>query len=124
MDVKEALKQAIRSRAILGLWALTLLQALILVVVVFFYAHSNELQVPVRYSAFSDAKFYHNRWYYLLSFAAFALVVYGINAFVSLKLLLVKSKSIAIGFLLLTSAVLFISTIILVALLRVTGLLQ
>lgn len=124
MDTKQAFTEVIRSRVFLALYFVMLLQTALLVVLVLAMSHSSQLQVPVHYSAFSSVQFYREQWYYLLNFAFFGLLVFGVNGFIALKLYAEKGRSMAVNFLLLTVAVLAISTVLIVALLRVTNLLQ
>ncbi len=124
MNVKESIKIVARSRTFLALWFLTFVQMIALIIIVLSFVHRNELQIPVHYSAFSDAQFYRDQWFYLLNFAAFGLLVFVINSFVGLKLFSEKGRSMAVSFMCITAAVFAISTVLILALLRVTSLLQ
>jgi hypothetical protein len=46
----------------------------------------SDLQVATRYTSFGNTHFYRNKWYYLISFAVFGLVVAGMHAAVAVKL--------------------------------------
>jgi hypothetical protein len=123
MQFKSQFQQAIKSRAIIGLWALLLVQTLVLVTVVAIWTRSSSMQVPVRFSEFSSIRFATGQWYYPITFALFGLIVFGLAVVISLKLLEVKGRPFALGFLYLMAAVLLISTALILTLLRVTGLL-
>ena len=46
----------------------------------------SDLQVAIRYTAFSDTHFYRSKWYYLLSFIAFGLVLFAVHLALAIKL--------------------------------------
>ena len=122
MDIKALVKVAIKSRAYMALWLLVFVQTLILAITVLMLSHANELQAPVRYSAFSDIQFYRDQWHYLLMLAVFAVVVFVTNSLVGLKIFSERGREMAIGFMILSSLVFVISTVLIVALLRVANL--
>jgi hypothetical protein len=119
---KAIFKQALHSRTIVGLWILQLIQAAGLIILVLTHISVGDLQVPISYSEFSTASFFTGHWYYLLNFIAFAVVVLAANVLLSLKLLQIKSRGWALGWLLVGVAVLAVAGVILAALLKITGL--
>ncbi len=46
----------------------------------------SDLQVATRYTAFGDTHFYRNKWYYLLSFILFTIVMIGLHVSLAVKL--------------------------------------
>lgn len=60
--------------------------------------HSSERQIITHYSAFGITHFYFNQWFYLISFVLFGVVMAIINTVISIKLLLVKGRSLAVAF--------------------------
>jgi hypothetical protein len=118
MKVKSLFREAIRSRAFIALWGTMFMQLIVLLILALTMIHSSQLQEPVRYSAFSSLLFYRDQWTYLWNFAIFGAVVCGVNGLVSLKILELKGRTLALNFLSLTVAVLAITTILIVAILR------
>lgn len=124
MNIKDSLKLALADRgfiiALIGVGAATLLILLLGV----FQIRPSELQVPVRYSSFGITNFYRDRWYYLLGFVAFALIIAVLHVLVSLRLYVSKGRELAVGFLWLSVIILLISSVFIYAILRVVSLSQ
>ncbi len=72
----------------------------------------SDLQVATRYTAFSDAHFYRNKWYYLLSFIVFGLMVIGLHIALAVKLHGRDQRQLAVGLLSFTLLVLAITWIL------------
>lgn len=65
----------------------------------------SSIQLPVRYSDYGMTNTYREHWYYLLSFPLFALMIAVIHTLIAVKLYL-KNRRLALGFVLLTLAIL------------------
>jgi len=63
-----------------------LLGMLILVFGSILNAHISDVQVPIRYSVFGFTNFYRDRWYALLSFGLFGVMLFVVNGFLAIKL--------------------------------------
>lgn len=61
--------------------------------------HPSDLQVAVHYTAFGETNFYRERWFYLMNFVAFGLVVGVVHTVLSVKLYLQGRRPIALFFL-------------------------
>jgi len=48
--------------------------------------HISDVQIPSRYSAYGTANIYRDHWYTLYMFPLFALLVMGINGYLSIKI--------------------------------------
>lgn len=59
----------------------------------------SDLQVAVHYTAFGETNFYRERWFYLMNFVAFGLVVGVVHTILSIKLYLQGRRPIALFFL-------------------------
>ena len=70
------------------------------------------MQVATRYTAFGDAHFYRNKWYYLLSFIAFVVVVLGVHIGLAIKLFGREQRQLASALLAFTILLLVIGWII------------
>ena len=105
----------------MALWLLMLLEVVILLVLARIYIRYNQLQVPVRFSEFSETLYFREQWLYLLNFVGFGLVGFVLNWLASLKLLEIKGRHFALGYLWVAIIVLAVSTLLIAAVLRVAG---
>ena len=120
-NLKPLFKEAIRSRAFIALWSVLLAEIIFLVVVAVVYIHSSQLQVPFRYSAFSETQYFRTQWFYLFNFVGFGVVALIFNSLISLKLLEKKGRHIALIFLWLSIGIFAVSILLMTAVLRVAG---
>jgi len=58
----------------------------------------SELQIVTHYTAFGVTHLYRDQWFYLLSFAVFAVLVAFFHSALSIKLYLTKGHPLAIAF--------------------------
>jgi hypothetical protein len=58
----------------------------------------SDLQVAVHYTAFGQTSFYREKWYYLLSFVMFGLILGVIHTLIIVKLYVQERRQIAILF--------------------------
>jgi hypothetical protein len=58
----------------------------------------SDLQVAVHYTAFGETGFYREKWYYLLSFIMFGLILGAIHSILIVKLYAQERRQIAILF--------------------------
>lgn len=58
----------------------------------------SDLQVAVHYTAFGETSFYREKWYYLLSFIMFGLILAVIHSILIVKLYAQERRQIAILF--------------------------
>ncbi|MDR0957023.1 MAG: hypothetical protein LBM09_00380 [Candidatus Nomurabacteria bacterium] len=121
MDIKKLSREAIKSRMFVGCWILIFIQTIFLIVLVATNIRSTSVQIPIQYSAFNPMHYARDQWFYLFNFIFFAVAILVVNLLISLKILEIKGRPLALGFLWMTAAVIFISTIVIAALLRVAG---
>ena len=48
--------------------------------------HISDVQIPSRYSAYGTSNIYRSQWYFLYSLPLFALLVFTLNGFLSIKI--------------------------------------
>lgn len=60
--------------------------------------HPSDLQVAVHYTAYGETSFYREKWYYLISFILFGLVVAVSHTALIVKLFVQERRQIAILF--------------------------
>ncbi|MET0979782.1 MAG: hypothetical protein ABWX90_00835 [Candidatus Saccharimonadales bacterium] len=58
----------------------------------------SDLQVAVHYTAFGETSFYREKWYYLLSFIMFGLILAAVHSILIVKLYVQERRQIAILF--------------------------
>lgn len=96
--IKKSLKKLIADRYLFVILMFLLLTALVSSLVVGLSVHSSELQLVSHYSAYGITHFYRDQWFYLLVFVLFEMIVAILHIIISIKLLVVKDRSIAIMF--------------------------
>jgi hypothetical protein len=79
----------------------------------------SDLQVAVHYTAFGETNFYREKWYYLLSFIGFGLIVAILHSAIAVKLYVLERRQLAIVFILISLLVLIVGWILTGAVLRV-----
>ena len=124
MNFKHTLTQALSDRAFFFVWLLMTLLVVVIIVLGATYIRPSDLQLPVRYSSFGITNFYRDKWYYLINFILFGLLVLVMHTGISLRLLAAKGRSFALAFLWMTVAMLLIASVTIYALFRVVTLSQ
>ena len=109
-------------RAFWAAWVAIALVLVIIIIIGAIYIRPSDLQVPVRYSGYGITHFYRDKWYYEIAFVVFAILVALFHTLISAKLLEVKGRQFALGFLWLTVVILVITAVFILAILRVAAL--
>jgi len=81
--------------------------------------HPSDLQVAVHYTAFGETSFYRDKWYYLITFVIYGLLLGGMHATLAVKIYEQGRRSIALLFLWLSFLVLLIAWLITWSVLRI-----
>lgn len=79
----------------------------------------SDLQVAVHYTAYGETNFYREKWYYLLSFVGFGLIVATLNTAIAIKLYVLERRQLALFFIWMSFLVLAIGWILTHSVLRV-----
>jgi hypothetical protein len=79
----------------------------------------SDLQVAVHYTAFGDTSFYREKWYYLITFIIFGLLLAVSHTAITIKLYVQGRRQIAISFILLSVLLLVIAWFIAWSVLKV-----
>lgn len=111
-----------KERRIITALTLLLLMTLGFTLYVIFNIHPSDLKIVTHYSAFGSTNFYRDTWFYLLGFAVFGVVLFVTHALVTLRLLAAKGSEIALFFVWVSIAILFIAIAITYQVLRVAAL--
>lgn len=122
MNIKTSLREMVGDRAFWAAWITIGLLIITIATIAAIYIRPSDLQVPVRYSGFGITHFYRDKWYYEIVFVVFTLLVAVLHTLISAKLLEVKGRQFALGFLWLATIILTISVVFILAILRVAAL--
>jgi hypothetical protein len=124
MKFKEQLSIAFTDRSYIIAWSLTLLALIAILVLAAVQIRPSDLQSQVRYTSFGITNFYTDKWYYELTFVAFAVFMFGFHSVASLRLYAARGRQFAVAFLWLTLATLAITGLTVFAILRVVSISQ
>lgn len=105
-------KSIINDRTLLAFIATIVSLVVIYIIYVSLRVTPTELQIATRYTSFSDAQYYKEKWHYLLTFIGFIVIVAATNIGLILKLNERNMRPLAFGFAVLTIVVLVVSFII------------
>ncbi len=81
----------------------------------------SDVQLPVRYTGYGLTNIYRDRWYSLLSFGLFALVLGSVNAYLIVKLHSIR-KGLSLGLAVLSIAIGVVALIVAAAVFRLAAL--
>ena len=104
---------------------------LLIVNVIFFIAISiflitsikhSEAQVIARYTAYGVANFYRNHWYSLFGYIALAFMIVSGHSILSIKLVSLEKRSMAVFFLWLTLGILIVLTVLAYSIIKIASL--
>lgn len=96
--IKESLKELFTNRYLTVLAALTIIFALALVVYIITSVRPSELQLVTHYSVYGVTHLYRDQWFYLLSFAVFAVLVAVLHIALTIKIYITKGHPLAVMF--------------------------
>lgn len=98
------------------------LLCLMAVAYLLFTIRPSELQIVVHYTSFGPTNFYRDKWYYLLSFVGFVLVMAVIHAVISYQILQKRGRELAIAFLWLSVIILLVALALFYQVLKIASL--
>lgn len=98
----DLIKSYLRDRTMVSLTIALFLMGVAYTIYVVLALEPSDLQVATRYTAFGDAHFYRNKWYYLLSFVLFGVILAGVHTALAIKLYGRQQRQLAIALLVLT----------------------
>lgn len=94
--IKESFKQLIANRYLLVLLSALVILTIGFAIIIGFSIHPSELQLISHYTAFGPIHLYRDQWFYLFVFIVFGLMVCVLHIIISVKLLLIKGRTLAI----------------------------
>jgi hypothetical protein len=117
-SVETLLKDRYLSRLLAGF----LLICLLVVVYLAFTIHSSELQIVIHYTSFGTTNFYRDKWYYLLSFVVFVIIMAVAHTAITYKLLEKKGREFAISFVWLSVLLILVAAALFYQILKIASL--
>lgn len=105
-------KQVIKDRYMVILLSTLIVLTLIFCIIFGLTLHASELQVVNHYTAFGTTNFYRNKWYYLLNFIGFGVMLMTVNVALAAKLHTEKGRGFALAFIWFSLVVLVIAAVL------------
>lgn len=96
---KQDYKKALQDRWWVGLSLLNVIVAVVVILVIAFSIQPKETQVITQFSSFGITGFYRNYWYYLWGYALLELIILVVHIAMSLKLMQLKRRDLALALL-------------------------
>ena len=106
--ILKSLKELIADRYLLILLSSMVVLSLVMAIILGMSIRPSELQLVSHYSSFGITHLYRNQWFYLFVFVIFELVVAIMHSAISIKLLIIKGRPLAIIFAWFGIAILFL----------------
>ena len=97
--ITHSFKELITNRYLTVLAAVTIILATAFVIYIGFVVRPSELQLVTHYTAYGVTHLYRDQWFYLLSFAAFGVLVAFMHIALAIKIYITKGHPLAISFL-------------------------
>ena len=117
--IVRAIKLILADRPVLLLLAGLILASIAYCVFVALSLQPSDLQVAVHYTAYGETNFYREKWYYLLSFIGFGLIVAILNTTIAVKFYVLERRQLALFFIWMSFLLLLIAWILTSSVLRV-----
>jgi hypothetical protein len=114
-----SLKQIAADRLMVVLLSVFILACLAYCLYVGVSLRPSDLQVAVHYSAFGETRFYREKWYYLLSFIMFGLILAIVHTSLIVKMYVQERRQLALLFTYLSFLILLIAWILTHSVLKV-----
>lgn len=83
---RQSVKDVVADRPYFLLVMAVIAAAVVYALYAFFTIESRDIQVITHYSAFGEAQFYKDKWYYMYTFVGFGVIVASINSSLMTKL--------------------------------------
>lgn len=92
----QSIKELLTNRYLTTLSIILVLLSAAFIVYILLTVHPSDLQLVTHYSAFGVTHLYRDQWFYLLSFAGFAVLVAYMHVAIAIKLYVTKGHPLAI----------------------------
>ena len=115
-------RQLLEDRSLTVLLSIFLFGCIALLIYLAAVIRPSELQVVVHYSSFGATNFYRDKWYYLLTFSAFVVLIAITHTLIAYRLLVAKGREFAIAFVWLGITILVVAAALFYQILKVASL--
>ena len=119
MNIRTSLGLVLKERSYVVAWIANGLLLLLSIVLAAIEIRPNDLQVPIRYSAFGITNINRAPWYDEFSLLGLSVLVFVLTSLIGLKLAQVKSVQFATAYLWFMAAIMAIIFFVLLAIFRV-----
>ena len=121
-QILSAVHTIARDRNLATLLGIFLLLCIGLLIFIGVSTQPSELQVVVHYTSYGTTNFYRDKWYYLIAFAVFVVIMATIHCILTYKLLQSKGRSFAVTFVWLGFILLAVSATLFYQVLKIASL--
>lgn len=121
-QVITSVKQILSDRGLLSVLVLFLMSCVGVLIYLGIHLHPSDLQVVVHYTSFGSTNFYRDKWYYLLGFAFFIVMLVITHIALTAKILQDKGRDLALAFAWLNLIIVFITSVTVYQVLRIASL--
>jgi hypothetical protein len=121
-QIQSAAHTIIRDRQLATLLGVFVFLCIGLLIFIGVSIHPSELQVVVHYTSYGTTNFYRDKWYYLVAFGVFVVMMAIAHTILSYKLLQSKGRSFAIAFIWLGFILLAVSATLFYQVLKIASL--
>lgn len=96
--ITSSIKTLVTDRSLVIVLALFLVSCLVLLAYFAVNIHPSELQVVNRYTSFGTTNFYRDKWYYLIGFVVFVIIMAAIHVALCYRIFIQKGHDVAVAF--------------------------
>jgi hypothetical protein len=97
-NLKLAFQELTTNRYLTVLSVITVVLAIVYLAYILITVRPSELQLVTHYTAYGVTHLYRDQWFYLLSFAAFGILVAFLHIAIAIKIFMTKGHPLAIMF--------------------------
>jgi len=120
--IAQSFQLLMKERRMIVALSVLLITCLVFIIYVALNIHQNELKIVTHYTAFGTTNFYRDKWYYLIGFAVFGIMVAIMHTLIALKLLVSHGVEIAISFVWVSVIIIIIAAAIAYQVLKIAAL--
>ncbi len=97
-QITKSIQATLKDRYLTVLLFSFLLVCIITVIFLLTAIHPSELQIVVHYTSYGPTNFYRDKWYYLLSFVGFVVVMAIFHGLITYKIFQKRGRELALAF--------------------------
>ncbi len=121
-QITKSIQSFTKDRYLTVLLSIFLLLCVTAIVLLAIEIHPSELQLVVHYTSFGPTNFYRDKWFYLITFIGYIILLAITHTLLSHKLLQKKGRELTAAFIFLSIIILIISTVLFYHVLKIASL--